>query len=120
MSRRREPVIPDAILDQLLVGAAAKTAFDPRRAGRGDRSPFACSVARRSGRRLRGRRRGLRARHDKNITRTYGREKVVGAWAPALATEAEGADAGAAPFTRARSALRAETLTVARSIPARS
>ena len=29
MSRRREPVIPDAILDQLLVGADAKTAFDP-------------------------------------------------------------------------------------------
>jgi putative transposase len=29
MSRRREPVIPDAILDQLLVGADAETAFDP-------------------------------------------------------------------------------------------
>ena len=29
MSRRREPVIPDAILDQLLSGADAKTAFDP-------------------------------------------------------------------------------------------
>src|SRR5271167_960318 len=29
MSRRREPVIPEAILDQLLSGADAKTAFDP-------------------------------------------------------------------------------------------
>src|SRR5664279_1544126 len=29
MSRRREPVIPDSILDQLLSGADAKTAFDP-------------------------------------------------------------------------------------------
>ena len=28
MARRREPVIPDAILDQLLAGADAKTAFD--------------------------------------------------------------------------------------------
>jgi putative transposase len=28
MSRRRDPVIPDAILDQLLAGADAKTAFD--------------------------------------------------------------------------------------------
>ena len=51
----------------------------------------------------------IRARHEQNITRTYGREKVVGAWAPALAIEAEGGDAGAAPFTRARSALHAET-----------
>ncbi|HKI15867.1 MAG TPA: hypothetical protein VKA12_12855, partial [Roseiarcus sp.] len=42
-------------------------------------------------------------------TRTHGREKVVGAWAPALAIEAEGGDAAAAPFTRARSALHAET-----------
>jgi hypothetical protein len=51
----------------------------------------------------------IRARHEQNITRTYGREKVVDAWAPALAIEAEGGDAGAAPFTRARSALHAET-----------
>ena len=52
----------------------------------------------------------IRARHEqKDITRTYGREKVVGAWAPALAIEAEGGDARAAPFTRARSALNAET-----------
>lgn len=29
MARRKEPAIPDAILDQLLGGAAAKTAFDP-------------------------------------------------------------------------------------------
>ena len=29
MARRKEPVIPDAILDQLLAGADAKTAFDP-------------------------------------------------------------------------------------------
>lgn len=28
MSRRKEPVIPDAILDQLLAGADAKSAFD--------------------------------------------------------------------------------------------
>ncbi len=28
MARRKEPVIPDAILDQLLAGADAKTAFD--------------------------------------------------------------------------------------------
>src|SRR5271166_5286879 len=47
----------------------------------------------------------IRARHEQNITRTHGREKVAGAWAPALAIEAEGGDAGAAPFTRARSAL---------------
>ncbi len=29
MARRKEPAIPDAILDQLLGGADAKTAFDP-------------------------------------------------------------------------------------------
>src|SRR3954465_1420413 len=29
MPRRKEPRIPDAILDQLLAGADAKTAFDP-------------------------------------------------------------------------------------------
>src|ERR687893_2806909 len=29
MPRRREPRIPDAILDQLLAGADPKTAFDP-------------------------------------------------------------------------------------------
>jgi hypothetical protein len=29
MPRRKEPKIPDAILDQLLAGADAKTAFDP-------------------------------------------------------------------------------------------
>ena len=29
MPRRKEPLIPDAILDQLLAGADAKTAFDP-------------------------------------------------------------------------------------------
>lgn len=29
MLRRKEPKIPDAILDQLLAGADAKTAFDP-------------------------------------------------------------------------------------------
>ncbi|HWT50984.1 MAG TPA: IS256 family transposase [Caulobacter sp.] len=29
MPRRKEPTIPDAILDQLLAGAEAKTAFDP-------------------------------------------------------------------------------------------
>ncbi|MCB8884140.1 IS256 family transposase [Acidisoma cellulosilytica] len=29
MARRKEPAIPDAILDQLLAGAEAKTAFDP-------------------------------------------------------------------------------------------
>jgi len=29
MARRKEPAIPDAILDQLLAGADAKTAFDP-------------------------------------------------------------------------------------------
>jgi len=29
MARRKEPTIPDAILDQLLAGADAKTAFDP-------------------------------------------------------------------------------------------
>lgn len=29
MARRKEPSIPDAILDQLLAGADAKTAFDP-------------------------------------------------------------------------------------------
>jgi putative transposase len=29
MARRKEPLIPDAILDQLLAGADAKTAFDP-------------------------------------------------------------------------------------------
>src|SRR5271168_3117832 len=51
----------------------------------------------------------IRARHEQNITRTHGREKVVRAWAPALAIEAEGGDARAAPFTRARSALNAET-----------
>ena len=28
MSRRKEPIIPDAILDQLLAGADAKSAFD--------------------------------------------------------------------------------------------
>ncbi|WP_205421307.1 transposase, partial [Rhizobium terrae] len=28
MARRKEPVIPDAILDQLLGGSDAKTAFD--------------------------------------------------------------------------------------------
>jgi len=28
MARRKEPVIPDAILDQLLAGADAKSAFD--------------------------------------------------------------------------------------------
>src|SRR5271165_6209360 len=51
----------------------------------------------------------IRARHAQNIARTDGREKVVGAWAPALAIEAEGGDAGAAPFTRAWSAHHAET-----------
>src|ERR687893_884064 len=30
MSRRKEPKIPDAILDQLLAGADPKTAFDPK------------------------------------------------------------------------------------------
>src|ERR1700729_1786213 len=29
MPRRKEPIIPDAILDQLLAGADAKTVFDP-------------------------------------------------------------------------------------------
>ena len=29
MARRKEPRIPDAILDQLLAGADPKTAFDP-------------------------------------------------------------------------------------------
>jgi putative transposase len=29
MARRKQPVIPDALLDQLLAGADAKTAFDP-------------------------------------------------------------------------------------------
>jgi len=29
MARRKEPAIPDTILDQLLAGADAKTAFDP-------------------------------------------------------------------------------------------
>ena len=29
MARRKEPKIPDAILDQLLGGADPKTAFDP-------------------------------------------------------------------------------------------
>src|ERR1700676_2597750 len=29
MPRRKEPIIPDAILDQLLAGADPKTAFDP-------------------------------------------------------------------------------------------
>ena len=29
MPRRKEPKIPDAILDQLLAGADPKTAFDP-------------------------------------------------------------------------------------------
>src|ERR1700733_12076080 len=29
MPRRKEPIIPDAIVDQLLAGADAKTAFDP-------------------------------------------------------------------------------------------
>ena len=29
MARRKEPKIPDAILDQLLAGADPKTAFDP-------------------------------------------------------------------------------------------
>lgn len=29
MARRREPRIPDAIVDQLLAGAYAKTIFDP-------------------------------------------------------------------------------------------
>src|SRR6202045_4987567 len=29
MPRRKEPRIPDALLDQLLAGADAKTAFDP-------------------------------------------------------------------------------------------
>ncbi len=29
MPRRKPPLIPDAILDQLLAGADAKTAFDP-------------------------------------------------------------------------------------------
>jgi putative transposase len=29
MPRRKEPCIPDAILDQLLAGADPKTAFDP-------------------------------------------------------------------------------------------
>ena len=29
MARRKEPKIPDAILDQLLAGADAETAFDP-------------------------------------------------------------------------------------------
>lgn len=28
MARRKEPVIPDAVLDQLLAGADAKSAFD--------------------------------------------------------------------------------------------
>jgi hypothetical protein len=51
----------------------------------------------------------IRARHEQNITRTHGREKVVRAWATALAIEAEGGDAGAGPFTRARSAPQPET-----------
>ena len=29
MARRKDPSIPDALLDQLLAGADAKTAFDP-------------------------------------------------------------------------------------------
>ena len=29
MPRRKEPRIPDAVLDQLLAGADPKTAFDP-------------------------------------------------------------------------------------------
>ncbi len=29
MPRRKEPTIPDALLDQLLAGADPKTAFDP-------------------------------------------------------------------------------------------
>ena len=29
MARRKEPRIPDALLDQLLAGADPKTAFDP-------------------------------------------------------------------------------------------
>jgi putative transposase len=29
MARRKEPAIPDAILDQLLAGGDAKSAFDP-------------------------------------------------------------------------------------------
>src|SRR3954447_856200 len=29
MARRKQPAIPDALLDQLLAGADAKTAFDP-------------------------------------------------------------------------------------------
>ena len=29
MARRKEPAIPDALLDQLLAGADAKAAFDP-------------------------------------------------------------------------------------------
>lgn len=28
MARRKQPIIPDALLDQLLAGADAKTAFD--------------------------------------------------------------------------------------------
>lgn len=28
MARRRQPIIPDALLDQLLAGAEAKTTFD--------------------------------------------------------------------------------------------
>ena len=30
MPRRKAPVIPDAVLDQLLAGSDPKTAFDPR------------------------------------------------------------------------------------------
>jgi len=30
MARRKEPKIPDALLDQLLAGADPKTAFDPK------------------------------------------------------------------------------------------
>ncbi|CAH2605722.1 protein of unknown function (plasmid) [Rhodovastum atsumiense] len=30
MARRKEPRIPDAVLDQLLAGTDPKTAFDPK------------------------------------------------------------------------------------------
>ena len=36
MPRRKEPHIPDAILDQLLAGADPKTAFDPNGLIEGD------------------------------------------------------------------------------------
>nr|CCD32098.1 Transposase, mutator type [Methylocystis sp. SC2] len=55
MARRKEPKIPDAVLDQLLAGADAKTAFDPNGlldelkkalAERGRRSRRSCAAAR--------------------------------------------------------------------------